>query len=61
MLDKKVVETLKTIVGEENILTDAGDLLTYSYDGTPDQPQVLPDVVVMPASEGQTLDEEEWF
>ena len=55
MLDKKVVETLKTIVGEENILTDAGDLLTYSYDGTPDQPQVLPDVVVMPASEEEIV------
>ena len=48
MLDKKVVDTLKSIVGDENVLTDAGDLLTYSYDGTPDQPQVLPEVVVMP-------------
>ena len=47
MLDKKVVDTLKSIVGDENVLTDAGDLLTYSYDGTPDQPQVLPEVVVM--------------
>ena len=51
MLDKKVVDTLKSIVGDENVLTDAGDLLTYSYDGTPDQPQVLPEVVVMPESE----------
>ena len=55
MLDKKVVETLKTIVGDEYVLTDAGDLLTYSYDGTPDQPQVLPEVVVMPESEEEVV------
>lgn len=55
MLDKKVVETLKSIVGDEHVLTDAGDLLTYSYDGTPDQPQVLPEVVVMPASEEEIV------
>lgn len=55
MLDKKVVETLKTIVGDDNVLTDAGDLLTYSYDGTPDQPQVLPEVVVMPESEEEIV------
>ena len=55
MLDKKVVDTLKSIVGDENVLTDAGDLLTYSYDGTPDQPQVLPEVVVMPESEEEIV------
>ena len=48
MFDKKVVEALKKIVGEEYVLTDIGELLTYSYDGTPDQPQVLPEVVVLP-------------
>lgn len=56
MLDKNVVATLKSIVGDEHVLTDAGDLLTYSYDGTPDQPQVLPEVVVMPASEEEIVE-----
>lgn len=48
MFDKNVVEALKKIVGDDYVLTDTGDLLTYSYDGTPDQPQVMPEVVVLP-------------
>lgn len=48
MLEKNVVEALKKIVGEKYVLTETGDLLTYSYDGTPDQPQVMPEVVVLP-------------
>ena len=30
MFDKNVVEALKKIVGDEYVLTDKGDLLTYS-------------------------------
>lgn len=55
MLDKKVVEELKGIVGSDNVKVDSAELLTYSYDGTPDQPQVLPDVVVLPASQEEIV------
>ncbi|MDO4281746.1 MAG: FAD-linked oxidase C-terminal domain-containing protein [Peptococcaceae bacterium] len=56
MLNRNVVETLKKIVGDEYVLTDQGDLLTYSYDGTPDQPQVLPEVVVLPGSKEEIIE-----
>ncbi len=56
MLDKNVVSTLIDIVGKENILTDKGDLVTYSYDGTPDQPQVMPEVVVLPGSKEEIVE-----
>ncbi len=56
MLDKNVVATLKKIVGDEYVLTDKGELLTYSYDGTPDQPQVLPEVVVLPGSQEEIVE-----
>lgn len=55
MLDKKIVEELKEIVGKENVKTDTAELLTYSYDGTPDQPQVLPDVVVLPGAQEEIV------
>lgn len=56
MLDKNVVAALKKIVGDEYVLTDKGELLTYSYDGTPDQPQVLPEVVVLPGSQEEIVE-----
>lgn len=55
MLEKKVIEELSAIVGKENIKVDMAELLTYSYDGTPDQPQVLPDVVVLPGSREEVV------
>lgn len=56
MFDKNVVEALKKIVGDEYVLTDKGDLLTYSYDGTPDQPQVMPEVVVVPETTEEIIE-----
>lgn len=56
MFDKNVVEALKKIVGDEYVLTDKGDLLTYSYDGTPDQPQVMPEVVVLPETTEEIIE-----
>ncbi len=56
MFDKNVVEALKKIVGDEYVLTDKGDLLTYSYDGTPDQPQVMPEVVVLPETAEEIIE-----
>jgi glycolate oxidase len=48
MIDKIIINQLKGIVGEENVLTQKVDLVTYSYDATADVPTELPDVVVMP-------------
>lgn len=56
MFDKNVVEALKKIIGDEYVLTDKGDLLTYSYDGTPDQPQVMPEVVVLPETTEEIIE-----
>ena len=56
MFDKNVVEALKKIVGDEYVLTDKGDLLTYSYDGTPDEPQVMPEVVVLPETTEEIIE-----
>lgn len=55
MLEKKVIEELNAIVGKENVKVDTAELLTYSYDGTPDQPQVLPDAVVLPGSQEEIV------
>ena len=55
-MNKQIIEALKGIVGEEYVLTDTADLVTYSYDGTPEQPQVLPDVVVLPENTEQVVE-----
>jgi glycolate oxidase len=46
MVEAKLVEELKGIVGEENVLTSPEELLCYSYDST--VLQHLPEVVVLP-------------
>ncbi len=51
MLDPIVIQTLKDIVGAENVTTDRADLLCYSYDAT--QQQFLPEIVVFPADARQ--------
>jgi len=43
-MDKKIIETLQSIAGIENVLTDREDLICYSYDAINDS--YLPDVVV---------------
>src|ERR1700687_122364 len=48
MLDPKIIQKLKTIVGPDNVATEPQDLLCYSYDAT--QMEFLPDAVVYPAS-----------
>jgi glycolate oxidase len=50
MIEKALIEKLKKIVGEQNVLTQKVDLVTYGYDATADVPHQLPDVVVMPTS-----------
>ncbi len=48
MLDKRIIEQLKTIIGAENVATDRQDLICYGYDAT--QMEFLPDAVVHPGS-----------
>jgi len=47
MLKKKVLEELRSIVGEANLATDRQDILCYSYDAT--QMEFPPDAVLHPA------------
>lgn len=51
MVDKTVVKKLEDLLGKEHVLTEKADLVTYSFDGTPDQPETMPEVVVFPGSE----------
>ncbi len=44
MIEKKVLQSLKAIVGKDNFYTDKSDKITHSYDAT--QKSYLPDVVV---------------
>jgi glycolate oxidase len=48
MLSANIIETLKKIVGADNVATDRQDLLCYGYDAT--QMEFLPDAVVHPGS-----------
>ena len=48
MLDERIIQRLKEIVGADNVATETQDLLCYSYDAT--QMEFLPDVVVYPGS-----------
>jgi glycolate oxidase len=48
MLEARVIQKLKAIVGDENVACEKQDLICYGYDAT--QMEFLPDVVVHPAS-----------
>jgi glycolate oxidase len=45
-----LVSELEKIVGKENVLWNAVDLIAYSYDATADQPRQAPDAVVLPTT-----------
>ena len=47
MLSPHIINQLKAIVGEKNVVCEKQDLLCYSYDAT--QMEFLPDVVIYPA------------
>ena len=51
MIEKKVLQRLKAIVGKNNVHTDKSDKITHSYDAT--RKSYLPDVVVYAESAGQ--------
>ncbi|MBW1635012.1 MAG: FAD-binding protein [Deltaproteobacteria bacterium] len=44
MMEKKIIRSLRDIVGKENVYTENSDRITHSYDAT--QKSYLPDVVV---------------
>jgi glycolate oxidase len=48
MLDARIIDQLKRIVGADNVATDRQDLICYGYDAT--QMEFLPDAVVHPGS-----------
>ena len=49
MLDPKHIESLKDLVGEENIFSDKAHMIAYSYDAT--RTRFEPDAVVFPRNE----------
>lgn len=48
MSKQQAIEALEKALGKENVITKHEDLVTYSFDATPDLPNPLPDVVVTP-------------
>jgi len=48
MIDRRLIKTLRKIVGKRNVLTDRADLLTYGHDSYVDE--AMPDAVVLPSS-----------
>lgn len=51
MIEKSVVQSLRDVVGKDNVYTDNSDRITHSYDAT--QKSYLPDVVVYAKSAEQ--------
>lgn len=47
-MDKRLIKTLRDIVGKDQVCTDQADRICYSYDAT--QQEHLPDVVVFPGN-----------
>jgi len=52
MIEERVLDALRGIVGAPNVLTDPADLLLYTYDASLHAGR--PDAVVLPASTGET-------
>ncbi len=51
MLDSRIIDQLRQIVGKDQVSTEKADLICYSYDAT--QQKFLPDVVVHPQTSEQ--------
>ena len=51
MLDSRIIDQLRQIVGKDQVSTEKADLICYSYDAT--QQKFLPDVVVHPQTSDQ--------
>lgn len=53
MLKAEALKELVQLLGQENVITEKEDLLTYSYDATAAMKHELPDVVITPKSTEQ--------
>ncbi|MCK8826189.1 FAD-binding protein [Natroniella acetigena] len=53
MFKQSLINRFKDILGEDNVLTSKEDLLSYSFDSTPDFESIVPELVVMPESTEQ--------
>ena len=51
MLDSRIIDQLRQIVGKDQVSTEKADLICYSYDAT--QQKFMPDVVVHPQTSEQ--------
>ncbi|MTI80074.1 MAG: FAD-binding protein [Firmicutes bacterium] len=50
MSKEQVIGALEQALGSENVISKKEDLVTFSFDATPDMPNPLPDVVVTPST-----------
>ncbi|RYD03752.1 hypothetical protein N752_18565 [Desulforamulus aquiferis] len=56
MVKAQAMEALTKALGKENVITEAEDLLCYSFDATADMPSQVPDVVVVPQNINQVVE-----
>ncbi len=53
-MDNALLEQLRSVVGEDELLTESVDLLSYSYDNS--RISILPDAVVLPTEHRQVVE-----
>ena len=55
-MSNKLIQELRTILGSDNVLYEDADLVSYSFDATPDMPAQKPDVIVTPESTAHVVE-----
>ena len=55
MLEKQIIDSFVSIVGEDNVDTSNMGRLTYSYDATPNF-QAMPDAVIAPRNTNEVAE-----
>lgn len=48
MINNEILQKIKLLLSEENVISEQEDLVTYSFDATADLASTMPDVVVTP-------------
>ncbi|AHF08113.1 FAD-binding oxidoreductase [Desulfitobacterium metallireducens] len=56
MLKPEALQELIQVLGQDNVLMEKEDLMTYAYDATAAMKRVLPDVVITPANTEQVAE-----
>lgn len=56
MLKPEILQEIIQVLGQDNVLTEKEDLMTYAYDATAAMKRVLPDVVITPANTEQVAE-----